>query len=44
MIWNKAAECADREALEQIQLKKLKGTVARMYQNVEPYRAKMQEK
>ena len=44
MIWNKAAECADRESLEQVQLKKLKGTVARMYQNVEPYREKMQNK
>jgi phenylacetate-CoA ligase len=44
MIWNKAAECADRETIEQVQLKKLKGTVARMYQNVEPYREKMQKK
>jgi len=44
MIWNKAAECADRETIEQIQLKKLKGTVARIYQNVEPYREKMQKK
>jgi phenylacetate-CoA ligase len=44
MIWNKAAECADRETLEQVQLKKLKGTVSRIYQNVEPYRTKMQEK
>jgi phenylacetate-CoA ligase len=44
MIWNKAIECAEREELEQIQLRKLKGTVSRMYQNVEPYRTKMQEK
>jgi phenylacetate-CoA ligase len=44
MIWNKAAECAEREELEQVQLRKLKGTVSRMYQNVEPYRIKMQEK
>lgn len=44
MIWNKAAECADRDAIRQVQLKKLKGTVARMYQNVEPYRMKMQER
>lgn len=44
MIWNKAAECADRDSLELVQLKKLKGTVARMYQNVEPYREKMQKK
>jgi phenylacetate-CoA ligase len=44
MIWNKAAECAKREALEQVQLRKLKGTVSRIYQNVEPYRTKMQEK
>lgn len=44
MIWNKAAECAEREDLEQVQLRKLKGTVSRMYQNVEPYRMKMQDK
>ena len=44
MIWNRAAECAEREDLEQVQLKKLKGTVSRMYQNVESYRMKMQEK
>lgn len=44
MIWNKAMECADREAIEKVQLHKLKGTVKRMYQNVETYRTKMQEK
>jgi phenylacetate-CoA ligase len=44
MIWNKAMECADRETLRGIQLRKLRDTVARVYQNVEPYRAKMQEK
>jgi len=44
MIWNKAVECADRETMDQTQLKKLKGTVARLYQNVESYRYKMQER
>ncbi len=44
MIWNRPAECADREELEKIQLKKLKGTVERIYRNVETYRGKMQEK
>jgi phenylacetate-CoA ligase len=44
MIWNKAAECGTREDLEKVQLRKLKGTVARIYQNVESYRLKMQEK
>lgn len=43
MIWNKAMECADRETLRELQLKKLKATVKRVYQNVEPYRLKMQE-
>ena len=43
MIWNKAAECADRETMDRIQLKKLQATVKRVYQNVEPYRAKMQQ-
>lgn len=37
-------ECADRETLERIQLQKLRKTVKRMYQNVERYRQKMQEK
>ncbi len=44
MIWNKPAECSTREDLEKVQLRKLKGTVARIYQNVESYRIKMQEK
>ena len=44
MIWNKPAECSTREDLEKLQLRKLKGTVARIYQNVESYRLKMQEK
>jgi len=43
MIWNKAAECADRETMDRIQLKKLQATVKRVYQNVQPYREKMQE-
>ncbi|MEA4922242.1 MAG: phenylacetate--CoA ligase [Eubacteriaceae bacterium] len=44
MIWNKAMECAERETLEKIQMHKLRGTVKRMYQNVETYRTKMQAK
>lgn len=43
MIWNKAMECADRETMERLQLHKLKSTVERIYQNVEPYRNRMQE-
>lgn len=44
MIWNRAMECADRQTIEEIQLRKLKSTVKRLYQNVETYRLKMQEK
>ncbi|MGI6722616.1 MAG: phenylacetate--CoA ligase family protein [Anaerovoracaceae bacterium] len=43
MIWNKAMECADRETMNKIQLRKLQSTVKRVYQKVEPYRSKMQE-
>lgn len=44
MIWNEAIECADRAAIESIQLEKLKKTVAHVYENVKPYRKKMDEK
>lgn len=44
MIWNKAMECAERDVLRQIQLRKLRDTVARVYQHVEAYRVKMQDK
>ncbi len=44
MIWNKAMECASREEMNAIQLRKLRKTVKRVYQNVESYRFKMQEK
>ncbi len=42
MIWNKAMECADRETMEAIQLRKLKETVKRVHTNVRPYRERMQ--
>lgn len=44
MIWNEAIECADRETIESIQLERLKKTVAHVYENVGPYREKMDEK
>ena len=44
MIWNEAIECADRETMQAIQLERLKKTVAHVYKNVQPYRAKMDEK
>ena len=44
MIWNRPMECADRETMRALQLKKLQATVKRVYQNVEPYRLRMQEK
>ena len=43
MYWNEAIECASRDLLDSIQLRKLKATVKRMYTYVEPYRNKMQE-
>ncbi len=43
MIWNKAMECAEREAMNQLQLHKLQSTVKRIYQNVDSYRDRMQE-
>ncbi len=43
MIWSKE-ESLPREELEQLQLQRLQETVARVYENVPYYRAKMQEK
>ena len=41
MIWNKEIECADRETMRALQLKKLKETVKYEYDNVPYYRKKM---
>lgn len=41
MIWNKEMECADRETMRALQLKKLKETVRYEYDNVLYYREKM---
>ena len=41
MIWNKEMECADRETMRALQLKKLKATVKYEYDNVPYYREKM---
>jgi len=43
MIWNETAECMDMEQRREVQSRRLKDTVARVYQNVEFYRKKMQE-
>ena len=43
MYWNKTIECADRETMNALQLERLRRTVKRVYQNVQPYREKMQE-
>lgn len=40
-IWNKDIETMPREKLEELQLKRLQETVNRVYQNVKPYREKM---
>ncbi|MDX9788386.1 MAG: phenylacetate--CoA ligase [Desulfobacterales bacterium] len=42
MIWNEEFETLPREALEALQLKRLKKLVARMYDAVPPYRKKME--
>ena len=42
MIWSKE-ETLSREEMERIQLERLKETVARVYEKVEPYRRKMDE-
>ena len=43
MIWNKEMECADRETMRALQLERLKKTVKHEYDNVAPYRKKMEE-
>lgn len=43
MIWNETAECMDIEQRREVQSRRLRDTVARVYQNVEFYRKKMQE-
>ena len=43
MIWNEHFECMDRDRLEDLQLKRLKEIVERVYYNVPFYRRKMQE-
>ena len=43
MIWNKEMECADRETMRALQLEKLKKTVKYEYDNVAPYRKKMDD-
>jgi len=44
MIWNEEFETLPREALEALQLKRLKGLVERVYSAVPYYRGKMDEK
>lgn len=43
MYWNKFIECADREAIEAVQLERLQKTILSVYRNVETYRTRMQE-
>lgn len=43
MIWNKEMECAERETMKALQLEKLQKTVKYEYDNVAPYRKKMDE-
>lgn len=42
MIWNEAKECMSRDELHELQSKRLKKAVDRVYHNVEYYRKKMQ--
>lgn len=42
MIWNEAKECMSRDELRELQSKRLKKAVDRVYHNVEYYRKKMQ--
>ncbi len=42
MIWNEEFETLPREALDALQLKRLKKLVKRVYENVGPYRQKME--
>jgi phenylacetate-CoA ligase len=43
MYWNKPVETMDREQLDALQLKRLRATARRVYQNVPVYRERMQE-
>ena len=43
MIWDKEHECMPREAIERLQLGRLRETVARVYERVPFYRAKMDQ-
>jgi len=43
-IWNKEYETMPREQLEKVQLERLKDTVKRVYDNVQMYRERMDEK
>ncbi|MEF9987662.1 MAG: phenylacetate--CoA ligase [Christensenella sp.] len=43
MYWNETAECMSRDELHEVQSKRLKNLVYRVYQNVPFYRNKMQE-
>lgn len=41
MIWNEKMECADRETMRTLQLERLQKSVKHVYDNVKPYRDKM---
>lgn len=43
MIWNESYECMGREEMREVQNKRLRATVERVYHNSPFYRAKMQE-
>ena len=43
-IWNRAAECMDREQLRELQGERLRSVVQREYENVPLYRERMQKK
>lgn len=43
IIWNKEMECADRKTIRQLQLERLKHTVAYCYDNVPHYKKKLDE-
>ena len=43
MIWNETIECASREYLSELQSKRLRDCVNRVYHNVPYYRKRMQE-
>ena len=43
MIFNEAIECASKETIREIQLKRLKDTIKRCYENVPHYKKKFDE-